>query len=464
MTRTTGRGSRRRDDDEDDDRPRSRRGRDADDDERPRSRRRRDDDEDEERPVSRRGRVDDDDDRPRSRRDPDEDEDDERPRGRKARVTARDDGDDDGDTRERRRRRNGRSKKNKRLLIGLIIGVAAFLFWRVGAVLYFAGILGGGASSDMLAWAPADSQSIMYVDVEAADKVDELRNELKADALHMGKHGIKREDVSAVLGAGRISGMGGEPDVMVIKLRASADKNAIINSVGGTKATAGDKEYYKTRAGGALYFPSDRMVVISKNERAVTGRLGKDEGKVVITDDLRDVASRGDGIVWIASTGQAAEQADFIGMISAIANMGAMFGPGGKGFGPGGPDFPKPSRAKSTAMSMKVSGNTASVRFESTYDNADAAQKIADDLRPQHRCDQEQGRARHRSERLLQRSHGDAANERTSQERQGDDALRNVVRMDDLMVVPVFLSATLARRDSSCHGSHRAAIGLPAPP
>ena len=187
--------------------------------------------------------------------------------------------------------------------------------------------------------------------------------------------------MSAVLGAGRISGMGGEPDVMVIKLRASADKNAIINSVGGTKATAGDKEYYKTRAGGALYFPSDRMVVISKNESAVTGRLGKDEGKVVITDDLRDVAKRGDGIVWIASTGQAAEQADFIGMISAIANMGAMFGPGGKGFGPGGPDFPKPSRAKSTAMSMKVSGNTASVRFESTYDNADAAQKIADDLR-----------------------------------------------------------------------------------
>ena len=87
----------------------------------------------------------------------------------------------------------GEVKKNKRLLIGLIIGVAAFLFLgTVGAVLYFAGILGGGASSDMLAWAPADSQSIMYVDVEAADKVDELRNELKADALHMGKHGIER--------------------------------------------------------------------------------------------------------------------------------------------------------------------------------------------------------------------------------------------------------------------------------
>jgi len=295
---------------------------------------------------------------------------------------AGDDGDEDGETRGRRRQRGGRKKKNKGLLIGLIIGTAALLFLGVvGVILYFAGLFGGGASSDMLAWAPADSQSVMYIDVEAADKVDELRNEMKVDSLHTAKHGIKREDISAVLGAGHISGMGGEPDVMVIKLRGSADKNAIINSVGGTKATAGDKEYYKTRTGGALYFPSDRMVVISKNENAVTGRLGKDEGKVVIADDLRAFAKRGDGIVWIASTGQAAEQGDFIGMMSAMVNMGAMIGPGGKGFGPGGPDFAKPSRAKSTAMSMKVSGNTASVRFESTYDNADGAKKIADDLR-----------------------------------------------------------------------------------
>jgi hypothetical protein len=119
-------------------------------------------------------------------------------------------------------------------------------------------------------------------------------------------------------------------------------------------------------------------VVITQSESSLTARLGKDEGKVVVSDDLRAVTRRGDGLAWIAAGGQAAEQADFIGMIVGLANM---FAPGGPGLGPGmAAGGPKPSRARSSLMAMKASGNTATIRFESTYDSSETARKMADDL------------------------------------------------------------------------------------
>jgi hypothetical protein len=183
--------------------------------------------------------------------------------------------------------------------------------------------------------------------------------------------------VAAVLGAGRTA-MGGDPDVLVVKLKSAADQNALVAANGGQPATAGGKTYYKTRTGGGLYFPSGRLVVITQSESTLTARLGKDDGKVIVSDDLRATTRRGDGLTWIAASGQAAEQMDFIGLMVGLANM---FAPGGAGFGPAmAPNGPKTTRAKSCLMSMKASGNTATLRFESTYDSSETARKMADDL------------------------------------------------------------------------------------
>ena len=364
--------SRRRDEDEEDDRPRSRR-RPADEEEeedRPRGRRKPADDEDEDRPKSRRRRDDDEDEKvpPRSRKRRDEDEDEEdRPTSRKARGT------DDLDEDEDRPRSRGKKKRKKGLV--LIVGGLAAVFLLCaggGLAMYFLDPFGmfGGGSSEMLAWAPSDSQALMFIDVEEAEKVSEFKAGLKGDAVDQTKLGLKPEEVSAMLGAGRGPG---DPDVTVIKLRAAADRPKLIAACGGKEATASGKKYYKTSAGGGLYFASDKLLVVTKTEAAMTGLLQK-ENKVTVSDDLRAASKKGDGLMWMAAAGPAAEKGDMIGLMAGFGNlMGA--------FGMGGPAAPKtaPPKAKTTLMSIKVSGSRGTGRFESTYDSPESAKRIADD-------------------------------------------------------------------------------------
>jgi hypothetical protein len=97
------------------------------------------------------------------------------------------------------------------------------------------------------------------------------------------------------------------------------------------------------------------------------------ENKVTISDDLRAASKKGDGLMWMAASGPAAEKGDMIGLFSIMANPAAAFGMGGpKTSGP---------KAKSTLMSVKMSGGKATGRFESTYDSSDSAKRIADDLK-----------------------------------------------------------------------------------
>lgn len=384
--------SKRRRDDDDDERPRSRRNRDEDDeeDDRPRksSVRNRDDEDDRPRrgravadeddsPKSKRRRDEDEDDLPKSKRRQDEDEDD-LPKSKRRRD---EDDEDEADDRPRSRGKKGK-KKNKALLLALIGGVAALLFLcGGGAFMYFVdpfGIFGGG-SSEMLAWAPADSQMIIYMDVEGIEKIDEMKSTVGGQLSDSTKLGLKSEDVSAVMGAGKGGGfMGpGDPDVTIIKLRKSADQKKIIDSAGGKEATASGKKYYKTSSGGGLHFASDKLVVVTKSESTMTTLLQKDEGKIAISDDLRAMTKRGDGVMWVASTGPAAEKGDILGMMAGFGNMFKEFGAGGKkGAAPS-----TPPKCKSTLMAVKVSGNKATNRLESTYDSSDAAKRIADDLK-----------------------------------------------------------------------------------
>jgi hypothetical protein len=366
---------RRRDEDDEDDRPRRRRrptDEDVDED-RPKSRRPRDDeDHEDDRPKSRRPRdEDEDEDRPRSRRRVDDDEDEERPKARKGR-----DADDDEDEDDRPRRR-GRAKKSKKGPVLILGGLAALfvLFVVGGLIMYFAdpfGLFGGGASSEMLAWAPSDSQALIYMDIEGMEKVDEMKANIKGEVVDQVKLGLKPEEVSAVLGAGRAMG---DAELSVIRLRAKADQQKLIAACGGKEATANGKKYYKSSGGGGLYFASDRLLVVTKNEAVMTAALQK-ENKVTISDDLRAVSKSGEGLMWMAASGPAAEKGDMIGLMAGFGNLMG-------GFGVGGPPAPKstPPKAKATLLSIKASGSRGTGRFESTYDSPETAKRMADDLR-----------------------------------------------------------------------------------
>jgi len=289
------------------------------------------------------------------------------------------DADDEYDRLRRRRRRA--KKKGNGLLIGLIAGAVALLFLcGGGAVVYFDpfGLRRGPGSDEMLAWAPADSQSIIYVDADAARNVDDMHNDMLLTG-DTNRFGIRSEDVSSVVGANRggggLFGLLGEPDVMAVKLNRSADRKGIIDACRGREATSAGKTYYQTQGGGGLYFASDRLVVIAKVESTLTGLLQKDAGKIVVSDDLKAATKRADGLIAVVSVGQAAQGSDILGV---MAVQMPQFGPGG--FNPAGPIVSGPV-ARATIMSMKVSGNKGTMRFETTYDSPESARRVADDLR-----------------------------------------------------------------------------------
>jgi hypothetical protein len=267
------------------------------------------------------------------------------------------------------------------LLIGLIAAAAAFLLCGGGGlVMYFVdpfGLFGAGPSNDMLAWAPADSQSISFVNVKEARTISEFRD--GPGTIGDGtKYGIRSEDVDSVMmasqgGAGIFLFVNLDPEVTVFKLISSADRARIISTVGGREATAGNKKYYKTNAGGGIYFASDRLVVATRTEMTMTSLLQKDEGKVIVSDELRSLAKKTDGTLTTVATGSAAESADFLGFLAASGD--ALVAPGGPNFGA------RTAKARSTSFSVKVSGNRGTMRLESTYDSPDSARRIEEGVR-----------------------------------------------------------------------------------
>jgi hypothetical protein len=380
----------------DDDEPKSRRRRDEDDDNRPRSRSSRDDDEDD-RPRERKSRnrdtasdsrsrakgpasdFDFDDDKPQSRRNR-ENVDDDRPRARKADEDDDRDRDEDDDDRPRYSSRNKKKGGSKLLLLLLLLGGGG-LALILGVVLVLVldpfGLMGGGAPSEMLAFAPADSNSITFIDLNEARSLEEFRDPLAGPA-SVSRIGVQSDEVASVMMASKTGGgmpglFGGDPDVIVFRLNVNADQTRIISSAGGKEFTASGKKYYRTNNGGGLYFASSRVVVVTKTEAILTGLLQKDDSKIVISDDLRDAARRADGTVAMANVGQAAE-ADLLGLMSVA---------GSKSFGPIGPGAmpPRGPRAKSTVFSVKASGDRGTGRYESTYDSPDTARTVADGAR-----------------------------------------------------------------------------------
>ncbi len=351
--------------DDEDERPKSRSRRAIDDDEPPRSRRRPVEvDEDDEPPRSRRRPVLAKSEPPRSRRRPAEE--DEAPRSRQRRVVD-DDSDerpisrrrdeDDEDERRPKRRQKGKKKKNKGLLIGLVAGIAALFVIGGAALMYFVDPFGmfGGTPSEMTAWIPPDAQMVMFKDFEASAKADAANVGFRGGA-DTEDFGVRNEDVAAILVASQAANENAE--VQIIRLKSSGDRKKIVDKAGGTEATAEGKAYYKLRNGGALHFASDRLLIGSRSESALTA-LFKKRGA---TGEVKKMVDRADGLFWVAITG----------------NVLQVLDPVAKQLG-GGPK--RGELAVSTLIAIKASGRTGSTRIETTYDSSEIAKSIADKLR-----------------------------------------------------------------------------------
>jgi hypothetical protein len=250
-------------------------------------------------------------------------------------------------------------------LIGLLAGAGLLLLLGGAAVMYFVdpfGLFGGGgASSDMLAWMPADTQSIEGVDYAEVNKYPKALTVARQNLRDTETIGIKAEDVSASMQGKNTSK--GTAEVTVLKMKSAVDKDKIIKTAGGQEATANGKKYYKTNSGGGLYFASDKLILLTRSENTMTGLLQKEDGKVVISKDLQDCVKRADGHLWAAAVGSDAN----------------MFGAGGMGKG-GPPGLAAPPAAKSSVMSAKLSGDEVTIKMELTFADADTAKRAGESI------------------------------------------------------------------------------------
>jgi hypothetical protein len=222
---------------------------------------------------------------------------------------------------------------------------------------------GGGASSDMLAWMPADTQSVQGIDFDQVNKYPKALNSTRSEIRDAEAIGIKAEDVSSSMQAKKTSKNANE--VTVIKLKAPADKDKISKAAGGQEATAIGKKYYKTNGGGALYFASDKIVVITRSESTMTDLLAND-GKVVISKDLQDVIKKADGHIWMAGIGSDAN-------IFGGGDMGDM---GKAGF----PGITPPPPPKSGVMNAKFTSDEVTIKAELTFADAESAKRAKESI------------------------------------------------------------------------------------
>jgi hypothetical protein len=289
--------SRKRDEDEDD-KPRSRK-RDEDDDDRPRSRKRDEDDDDDDRPRSRKRDADDDDnrdrkrkrdddDKPRSRlrgRNDDDDDDDDRPSKR-----GRDD-DDDDDRPSRKKKKKKKQKKGSKMMLWVILGSVGLI--GVIALVLFLIFSGGNYDKEMIAYLPEDTRSIRGEEYAAhlSNVTDKARTKLKesfdkrSDFKPLRDGGIAAEDVKRI-----IHGDGKEGDVTVVRLSKSIDIGKATS--GASEANENGKKYFKMKEGFFLHFPSEKLVVQTHQEETLKKILKREEGKVVISEDLQSFAKK----------------------------------------------------------------------------------------------------------------------------------------------------------------------------
>jgi len=230
----------------------------------------------------------DEDDRPRAkRRRDDEDEEDDRPRAKRRR-------DEDDEPAPRRKAK----KKKSPLVLILAIGLPLVFLLLVGAGIgaYFM-FFSGGASSDMLAWAPSDSTTVRGARLSSLPAGSPLRRNFQGGFGRVESIGISMDNIDEGLIANGSSG-----DVIVVRLKTATDPAALMRSANATEQTVDGKKFYV--GSGAFHLPNSKLLVWCPTDTAMKNLLKKD-AKVTIDDDLKRFVGKTSGDVWSARVSKA---------------------------------------------------------------------------------------------------------------------------------------------------------------
>jgi hypothetical protein len=258
---------------------------------------------------------------------------------------------DDHDTDRPRPKKKGGASLYFLLALGVLL-VGGLIF----ALIYF---LGGSNNydSEMAAYLPAETNMMVGVEVEELMKNDKVKNLVTTVFQGEGKEfyaklkeaGMDENSFTRVLVGGDMGGAmfgagpgaGKEPNMVgVIRAKKAFDKAKIAQLMSLTEQTKNGKTFYKSdkKKDIFVHYPSDMMAVIASSEKAMDGVLSRGDGKVVISEDMQELAKKlSKGQVWVAVGTAAfekelkqAEHLEDMGVPADIAN--AVKGMRGVGF------------------------------------------------------------------------------------------------------------------------------------
>jgi hypothetical protein len=320
------------------------------------------DEEESSRNRSRAAYDDDDDDKPSRGRGDEDDE-------RRANVRSRDDEDrpfrkryrdDEGDrmtTRSRavtKRRRRRRGQNRNVLYFVISFAGALSLMGIVLLIVYL--VRKGDGEEEMLAYLPADTHMVVFVDFDAiANKrtpfgpMDEFRFESE----------IMREDVEKMIYAeSEKNGL-----MAVLRLKSSFNKARFLDKTQATERKENGKTYYSIQRGpGYAYLASSSLLVFAEREDTMREMLRRDLSKPIVSDSIREVVREvSPASVWVVATEQKGPRG-FGGLPNLMAG----------GFEPG--------ETRAIAVSMKFSGDQMDIKIAIMATSAESASRWRDRL------------------------------------------------------------------------------------
>jgi hypothetical protein len=229
---------------------------------------------------------------------------------------------------------HARAKSNGGAGLFLIVVLAMLAIGGgIFALIYF---LGESPKTDneMLAFLPPDSSLVVSIDFDELAKTEKLRrleealpgSDPEVFAL-IDKADLRRSVVNMTVGIREFyprvilpptaKGPGlfntrnvppeGDPASVVFRTRQPVDKAKLIAAWSGRESKKGDKTYYlSTLANSAglslkFFFPTDTLIVFTRNEKVLEKIIVADPGKPAISDELLSVVKRvSRGPIWFA--------------------------------------------------------------------------------------------------------------------------------------------------------------------
>jgi hypothetical protein len=222
----------------------------------------------------------------------------------------------------------------------------------------------GGDESELLGWAPPESEILLEVDFDALMAVREFR-ELVDDAKPKNqKVELGLGTKTKVLGAGR-GKMGNSESVTIYRLSNNYDPNALIRTRKGTAKQKDGKSYLEVQGAGLwLYNPTTNVVITSGNEKLLQEAMSGKSNEVRVNRDLVRAFHDADGPFRYAAVGPSAQTGPAMSPLLLLAEK----------------DPEPPPLCLSQYLSTTIRSDRTDVKIVSAYSGRDKARAAAEQL------------------------------------------------------------------------------------